>query len=123
MTVRKRYYIGVDGGGTKTALGAYDATGQCVAEAVCPPLNYHFIGVDAALSNRRQGIEALHIPIEQIDAVGIGDPALDDVTEGEAAEHFSTAVRDRLPAEHCAARRRLSVAAATFFSSCQRYRR
>jgi len=96
MTVRKRYYIGVDGGGTKTALGAYDATGQCVAETVCPPLNYHFIGVDAALSNLRQGIEALHIPIEQIDAVGIGDPALDDVTEGEAAQHFAAAVRDIL---------------------------
>lgn len=98
MTENRVYYIGVDGGGTKTALGAYDAEGRCVASAVCPPLNYHFIGVDAALSHLRQGIEALKIPMEAIAGIGIGDPALDDVSEGEAACRFARDAREMLGA-------------------------
>ena len=96
MRNTEKVYIGVDGGGTKTAIGVFDERWQCLAEAVCPPLNYHFFGVDAALANLRQGIEALNISAEQIAAVGIGDPSLDDVSEGEAAYRFAGAVREML---------------------------
>jgi len=96
MSLAKNVYIGVDGGGTKTALGVYDESGNCLASTVCPPLNYHFVGVDAALSNLKQGIEALCVPIECVAAVGIGDPSLDDVSEGDAAARFAARVRDML---------------------------
>lgn len=86
-------FIGVDGGGTKTALGAFDEAGRCVASTVCPPLNYHFIGVDAAVSHLRQGIADMKLDAAQIAAVGIGDPSLDDVTEGESACRFAASVR------------------------------
>lgn len=89
-------YIGVDGGGTKTAVGAYDANGICLAHTVCPPLNYHVIGVDAALMNLIQGIDALGIDTAEIAAVGIGDPSIDDVGQCEAALRFAVAVREKL---------------------------
>ena len=41
------YYIGVDGGGTKTALAAY-WEGTPVASAKTGPMNYNFIGADRA---------------------------------------------------------------------------
>lgn len=89
-------YIGVDGGGTKTAIGVFDADGECLAGAVCPPLNYHVVGVEAAVSHLRQGLAVLPFPLSSIAAIGIGDPSLDDVSEGAAALRFADAVRDLL---------------------------
>lgn len=89
-------YIGVDGGGTKTAIGAFDLQGRCVAEAICPPLNYHFIGLEAALMHLQAGIAQLQIPLDRIAAVGIGDPAIDDVSECEVAVRFAERVRSWL---------------------------
>lgn len=96
MLLQKNIYIGVDGGGTKTAIGAYDVQGNCLAHTVCPPLNYHVIGVDAALENLMRGIASLGICSESIAAVGIGDPSIDDVSECEAAACFADAARARL---------------------------
>ena len=53
--MEQRYFVGVDGGGTKTALVALTPEGREVAAAVCGPLNYNFIGVDAALDNLQGG--------------------------------------------------------------------
>ena len=96
MSESKRIFIGVDGGGTKTAIGAYDAEGNCMSHTVCPPLNYHVIGAEAALTNLMRGIEALKIEHDAIVAIGIGDPAIDDVGECEAAHRFAAAVREKL---------------------------
>ena len=96
MSLPKSIYIGVDGGGTKTAIGAYDAQGTCLAHTVCPPLNYHVIGVEAALENLMCGISSLGLDVANIAAVGIGDPSIDDVGECEAAVRFAETVRARL---------------------------
>ena len=82
-------FIGVDGGGTKTALGAYDTTGRCVASSTAGALNYNFIGTAAALEHLRQGLEALGVARERILAVGIGDPSIDDLAMGGAALRFA----------------------------------
>lgn len=94
-------FIGVDGGGTKTAIGAYDTDGNCVSHTVCPPLNYHVIGVDAALTNLIQGIEALKVDRNAITAIGIGDPSIDDVGECQAARRFAATLRERLSCPIC----------------------
>ena len=73
-----RYYIGVDGGGTKTALAAFDESGTQVAESLSGPMNYNFIGIHEALENLKRGIAALGLPDGSIAAVGIGDPSIDD---------------------------------------------
>ena len=87
--MEQRYFVGVDGGGTKTALVASTADGQVVASAVCGPLNYNFIGLDAALKNLAEGVALLNLPTGSIVAVGIGDPSIDDESESPTALEFA----------------------------------
>ena len=81
--------IGVDGGGTKTAIEAYAAVmsgaelgagglGEPLAKTAAGPMNYNFIGVNGAVGNLMDGIRALGIRSEEIAAIGIGDPSIDD---------------------------------------------
>lgn len=86
--MRERYFVGVDGGGTKTALAACTVDGKVIASAMCGPLNYNFIGIDAALKNLCKGIEALELPKGSIAAVGIGDPSIDDKPDSSIAKEF-----------------------------------
>lgn len=71
-------YIGVDGGGTKTALAAYE-NGELIASSRVGACNYNFIGVDAAVKNLVGGIASLGISLDRVGAVGFGDPSIDDV--------------------------------------------
>jgi len=92
------YIIGVDGGGTKTAIAAYNADGL-VAHSKSGPMNYNFIGVENAAKNLMDGIRALGIAQKEIAAIGIGDPSLDDgIREGGDAlsEKFKSAVEKEL---------------------------
>lgn len=83
--------IGVDGGGTKTAIEAFAAgTGEPIAKMVAGPMNYNFIGVDAAVENLLGGIQELNIRTDRIAAIGIGDPSIDDCMPLDA--HSSTAL-------------------------------
>ena len=91
-------YIGIDGGGTKTMCAAYES-GQLAATSKSGPMNYNFIGIERAAENLLAGIRALGIPSEQIAAVGIGDPSLDDgVPEEDAslAAQFLQRIRTAL---------------------------
>lgn len=83
-----RYYIGVDGGGTKTALAAFDSEGKQISESIAGPMNYNFIGVTEALENLREGISALGLPAGSLAAVGIGDPSIDDYPNTELSREF-----------------------------------
>ena len=94
--MEQRYFVGVDGGGTKTALVALTPEGREVAAAVCGPLNYNFIGVDAALDNLQSGIASLGLPRGSIAAVGIGDPSIDDTSHSPAAKEFAHRAADAL---------------------------
>ena len=87
--MEQRYFVGVDGGGTKTALIAATADGQEIASSLCGPLNYNFIGLDAALKNLADGIAALNLPLGSIAAVGVGDPSIDDQSESLVAKEFA----------------------------------
>lgn len=87
--MEQRYFVGVDGGGTKTALVACTSDGCEIASAVCGPLNYNFIGLDAALDNLQAGIVALALPKGSIAAVGIGDPSIDDTSDSVTSQAFA----------------------------------
>lgn len=91
-------YIGVDGGGSKTALAAYE-DGKLIATARVGAINYNFIGVESAVTHLLQGVEALSLPRERIGAIGIGDPSIDDTAPtapDSPTEQFVTALRDAL---------------------------
>ena len=87
--MKQRYFVGVDGGGTKTALVACTVEGQEVASSLCGPLNYNFIGIDDALKNLCEGVESLGLPKGSIAAIGIGDPSIDDQAESPMAKKFA----------------------------------
>ena len=87
--MKERYFVGVDGGGTKTALVAATAEGKEIASAVCGPLNYNFIGLEKALENLAEGIKLLGLPEGSIAAIGIGDPSIDDQSESPMAKEFA----------------------------------
>ena len=94
--MEQRYFVGIDGGGTKTALVAVTADGSEVASFVCGPLNYNFIGLDAALQNLQEGVDGLGLPAGSIVAVGIGDPSIDDASESPAAKAFACRAAEML---------------------------
>ena len=96
--MEQRYFVGVDGGGTKTALVACTSEGQEIASVVCGPLNYNFIGLDRALANLQEGIAALGLPKGSIAAVGIGDPSIDDEAESPIAKEFAARAAEMLGA-------------------------
>jgi len=75
--VARDVFIGVDGGGTKTAAAAYRG-GACIARSLSGPMNYNFIGEERAAEELLAAIRGLHLAPEDIAAVGIGDPSVDD---------------------------------------------
>ena len=87
--MKELYFVGVDGGGTKTALVAATPDGKEKSHAVCGPLNYNFIGLEKALENLAEGIKLLGLPKGSIAAIGIGDPSIDDEAESPAAQDFA----------------------------------
>jgi N-acetylglucosamine kinase-like BadF-type ATPase len=98
--IERKVVVGVDGGGTKTAVVAVSLAGEVVAWSVGSPSNYHGLGAKQAMENI---IEALSPVVEktfrkggEIVAVAYGLSALDrkkdkvvleDVTD-EIAKHF-----------------------------------
>lgn len=74
--------IGVDGGGTKTNFIAIDANnGQAIATASAGSIHVGTMGLETAISNLKEGINALRLSREDtVLALSIGDPAIDDTT-------------------------------------------
>lgn len=94
----RRCYVGVDGGGTKTAMLAMDESGTVISQTVCGPLNYHFVGVEAAVQNLEEGLRNLALDGFEICAVGIGDPSIDDSVVGEVSLAFAERARQAIGA-------------------------
>lgn len=65
---RIKYYLGIDGGGTKTAFLLEDAVGQEIAAYKLGPTNPNDVGMDTCLSRLREGILAVTagIPLGEI---------------------------------------------------------
>ena len=83
-------YIGIDGGGTKTALCLLE-NGKVTARAVCGPLNYRTAKTDA-LRNLKEGLDLLLAQSPgPVRAAGLGDPALDECGKDNdnAAQDFA----------------------------------
>jgi N-acetylglucosamine kinase-like BadF-type ATPase len=51
-------FLGLDGGGTKTATLLVDETGQVIGSGSAGGSNYHSVGMDAAFASVRQAVEA-----------------------------------------------------------------
>ena len=91
----QKFFVGVDGGGTKTALCALDSTGKVIARSQSGPINYNFIDFDQAVENLMLGIVGLNLPVDRIKAIGVGDPSIDDLPDTEAQSVLSIKSRKK----------------------------
>lgn len=82
----RKLIIGVDGGGTKTNLAAWDIkSGRIVSRSNAGSIHSYSMGMDTAVKNLLEGISGLGLERnDRILALSIGDPALDDSTEEPA---------------------------------------
>ncbi|MFR7591646.1 MAG: N-acetylglucosamine kinase [Longibaculum sp.] len=67
------YYIGIDGGGTKSAFGLFDEYGNCLYQVEYPTCHFLQVGFDGCAQILKQGIENIqnHYP-ECFDNMMIG---------------------------------------------------
>lgn len=85
----KIVYIGVDGGGTKTAVIAADEMLNIICEGEGAGINYNVIGVKKAADNLAEIICKLPLPEDYvIGGIGIGDPSIDDLAEYPGTREF-----------------------------------
>lgn len=88
--------IGVDGGGTSTALLAVNGQGDVLADCVGAGINYHTIGMAAARENLRQAVDRLLrlAGVASWSRLYIGMAALDVAAEENLVRTFCTDVFD-----------------------------
>ena len=79
-STKNKFVIGVDGGGTKTAVSLADMDGKIVSRVVAGIANPRNVGIAAAAKNIAQGISqvAKRRQAAQIVSVFIGMPALEE---------------------------------------------
>lgn len=82
----KIYYLGVDGGGSKTTAVVYDEKGNFVCKATGESINYYSVGIE----NARQAMADIISRLSQkkFDCAVIGMSALNDRASDEETERF-----------------------------------
>ncbi len=82
----KKYYLGVDGGGSKTTAVVYDEKGNFICKAVGESINYYSVGID----NARQAMADVISRLSQkrFDCAVIGMSALNDRASDEETARF-----------------------------------
>ena len=88
-------FIGIDGGGTKTAITAVE-NGKSVSSAVVGPMNYNFRSFRECADDVISGIKAMGIPAGSVAAIGIGDPSISDDTRDADDNMFCACLRESL---------------------------
>lgn len=86
--------IGVDGGGTKTLAAVYDsASGKITDSISAGGMNYNFTSPEAAADEVVTAVRRLTEKHNDIKAIGIGDPSLDEETENPMTASFLETVK------------------------------
>lgn len=87
-----KYYLGIDGGGTRTTAAVSDENGNVVLKSVGKSINFYSVGMEKARENLRNVINDIYKNIGEIEFEGafIGCSALDN----EASEELTGALCD-----------------------------
>ena len=75
-----KYYLGIDGGGTRTTAAVSDESGKILVKSVGKSINFYSVGMEKARKNLANVIEDIYKNIGKIEfeAAFIGCSALDD---------------------------------------------
>ena len=75
-----KYYLGIDGGGTKTTAAVSDENSNIIAKATGKTINFYSVGMEASRRNLKEVIDELikKLGTDCFEAAFIGCSALDD---------------------------------------------
>jgi len=93
-------YIGLDGGGTKTAAVAMDRDGTVLAEARSGGINYNFMPMEDAADNVVDVLDKLNLSQKKDIVISIGHPSLDDGFQSEAEVKFVEMLKEKLSGKY-----------------------
>eukprot|EP01129_Flabellula_baltica_P009928 TRINITY_DN4139_c0_g1_i1.p1 TRINITY_DN4139_c0_g1~~TRINITY_DN4139_c0_g1_i1.p1 ORF type:complete len:380 (+),score=89.16 TRINITY_DN4139_c0_g1_i1:50-1189(+) len=86
------YFIGVDGGGTKTELVLIDSEGSVVSRIVCGSSNRNSVGEDQTKENLRNGLKVLldnaNIPADHVNVVWFSMSGVDRPTDKQKLRNW-----------------------------------
>ena len=80
-----KYYLGIDGGGTKTTAAVSDESGKVLLKSVGKSINFYSVGMEKARENLKNVITDIYKNIGEIEFEGvfIGCSALDNEADEE----------------------------------------
>lgn len=83
---KKRYFLGIDGGGSKTTAVVFDENGNFICRAVGESINYYSVGMGKARDAMTDIIGCLSE--KHFECAVIGMSALSERASKEETEHF-----------------------------------
>ena len=91
-----KYYLGIDGGGTKTVAAVSDVNGNIITKKTGRSINFYSVGMDAARQNLADVISMLYEEIGECRFAGayIGCSALDNEADEELTKKLCDGVVD-----------------------------
>ncbi len=83
-----KYYLGIDGGGTRTTAAVADENSNIIAKAVGKTINFYAVGIETSRRNLAEIISEItgKIGADAFEAAFIGCSALDDEASKETLE-------------------------------------
>ncbi len=88
MAEEKIYYLGIDGGGSRTTAAVADENGNVILRATGESINFYSVGMDAARQNLSDVIRKIYDAIGEVrfNSAYIGCSALDDEADKETTD-------------------------------------
>ena len=89
------YYLGIDGGGTKTTAAVSDEKGNIITKKVGKTINFYSVGMDKARENLLEVIEEIYKETGEItfESVFVGCSALDREADAETLTRLCGGIR------------------------------
>ncbi len=85
-----KYYLGIDGGGSKTTAVVFDKNGLFIKKAIGESINYYSVGLEAARKNMKNIIASLGLNCYE--SVFIGMSALNERADCETTDRFANGI-------------------------------
>ncbi len=92
-----RYYLGIDGGGTRTTAAVSDENGNILFKECGKTINFYSVGIDKAKSNLDELINSLiaKTKTDLFEAVFVGCSALDNEADNKTLEALCGSIKTK----------------------------
>ena len=84
--MNNKYFLGVDGGGSKTTAVVFNEKGEFIAKSCGESINYYSVGIENARKSMAEITDSL--PVKEFDCAVIGMSALSERATAEETDRF-----------------------------------